>query len=191
MSHFKWHISWFILILDHALTSELVVLNITNNGTRILIWFLESQDKVAILRMSINRKNVVRPLILYHFTALPKLNLENKSDISLIIMIKCVANLELDNWKTCLTWIHFRSKIIPNQLTIDSSGIFGFSGNIHANFRIENHHFKFCGGKSVGGKSPKICCWFGTFWYFVWWFYSSYSHAAWTMYAKRDLSISN
>ena len=122
------------------MTSELLVLDMTNNGTRILIWFLESQDKVAILRMSINRKNVVRPLILYHFTALPKLNLENKSDISLIIMIKCVANLELDNWKTCLTWIHFRSKIIPNQLTIDSSGIFGFSGNIHANFRIENHH---------------------------------------------------
>ena len=124
--------SWFILILDHALTSELVVLNITNNGTRILIWFLESQDKVAILRMSINRKNVVRPLILYHFTALPKLNLENKSDISLIIMIKCVANLELDNWKTCLTWIHFRSKIIPNQLTIDRSN--------SENFRIFWQH---------------------------------------------------
>ena len=101
------HISWFIFILDHALTSELVVLNITNNGTRILIWFLESQDKVAILRMSINRKNVVRPLILYHFTAFPKLNLENKSDISLFTMIKYVASLKLNNLKTWFTWVEF------------------------------------------------------------------------------------
>lgn len=74
-----------------------MVLNITNNGTRFLIWFLESQDKVAILRMSINRKNVVRPLVLYHFTALPKLNLENKSDISLFTLIKYVASVELNN----------------------------------------------------------------------------------------------
>ena len=101
------HTRWFIFILGHALTSELVVINITNNGTRILIWFLESQDKVAILRMSINRKNVVRPLILYHFTALPKLNLENKSDISLFTMIKYVASLEFNNLKTCFTWVEF------------------------------------------------------------------------------------
>ena len=41
-------------------------------------------------------------------------------------------------------------------------GIFGFSGNIHENFRIENHHFKFCVGKPLGGKSPKVSRVFST-----------------------------